>query len=221
MSLPTASSPASRRGLASNDTLTFDALLKASEIFASELRASYEATRLEPGEIRLLTRIKEPIDVLAIIEDSHPDALSGLPILARIEEANDKIRLRILRRDDDRALGGLQASRDSWHQRPTYVFSDRSGAELGIISPPTDATRARAQIYLDAFFAARSRANKTATPELAAKDDPRLLEGALDLRRGLADLERSSIVLAIGEIAATAGPARSARSAQSAACQPS
>jgi hypothetical protein len=184
------------------DTITFESFVGAAANFTAELRENYAATRLSEHDLRLLHQIGEPIDVLAIVEDARPDAVATLSILARIEQETGKVRLHILLPDES-ARGVVGAHP---HERggpaPTYVFTDRAGTELGIIAPPTAPVRERVRTYLDAFFAARSsrdHAALAARPNAEGKAE--LLAGALQLRRELLDIERSSFVVAIGELA--------------------
>lgn len=181
------------------DTISFPAFVAGAQGFAAELREQYAATQLDDQDLRLLQQIGDPIDVLAILEDARPDAVATLAILARIEESTGKVRLHILLRDN--APAG---------QIPTYIFTDGVGKELGILAPGTAPVRERTRTHLDAFFAARARhdpgAVATGLPGLTAELKAQRRAEAVELRRTLLDLERSSFVLAIGELALSLRP---------------
>jgi hypothetical protein len=196
-----------RRQQAFADAITFENFVRTSRNFTAEFAENYAATKLDAADLQVLQLIQEPIDVIAIVEDWCPDVVANLPILARIADDTGKIRLHVLLRNDaSRDVADAYPYEGRSHI-PTYVFSDRSGAELGVIVERTKPVRARVQVYLDAFFAQHSELDQTSFP-LGLTDDLRaeLRTGALQLRRDLRDLERSSFVLAIAEFAARSVP---------------
>jgi hypothetical protein len=194
---------AARRQQAFADAITFESFVSTAQNFTAEFHENYASTRLDDNDLRLLRQIAEPIDVIAIVEDWCPDVVANLPILARIASDTGKIRLHVLVRDDaSRDVADAYPYEGRSHI-PTYVFSDREGAELGVIVERTTPIRERVQVYLNAFFAAHSELDQATFPAgLTDELKAELLDGALRLRRDLRDLERSSFVLAIGEFAA-------------------
>jgi hypothetical protein len=192
-----------RRRQAFADAISFDTFVKTSKNFTAEFADNYASTQLDDADLDVLRLIDEPIDVIAIVEDWCPDVVANLPIVARIADDTAKIRLHVLVRDDaSRDVADAYPYEGRSHI-PTYVFSDRSGAELGVIVERTTPIRERVQVYLEAFFSKHAELDQATFPvgltdELKAE----LLEGALRLRRDLRDLERSSFVLAIAEFAA-------------------
>jgi thiol-disulfide isomerase/thioredoxin len=191
-----------RRRQAIAASITFAHFVETSSRFTSDFQANYAAVQFDDHDRAALNRIPDPIDVLAIVEDWCPDVVANLPILARIADDTGKIRLHVVIRDD--------TSRDladayPWEGRshiPTYVFSDHSGRELGVIVERTPPIRARVQSFLDAFFAAHAEIDPTAFPSgLTEQLKAELVEDSLQLRRDLRDLERSSLVEAIGTLA--------------------
>jgi hypothetical protein len=192
-----------RRRQAFADANTFDTFVRTSQNFTAQFAENYASTELDAADHAILLLIAEPIDVIAIVEDWCPDVVANLPILARIADDTGKIRLHVLVRDDaSRDVADAYPYEGRSHI-PTYVFSDRAGAELGVIVERTTPIRERVQVYLDGFFAAHTELDQATFP-VGITDEVKaeLLEGALRLRRDLRDLERSSFVLAIGEFAA-------------------
>jgi thiol-disulfide isomerase/thioredoxin len=182
---------------------TFTRFVDSSSNFTSEFRANYTAVRFGEHDRRALDAIGAPVDVLAIVEDWCPDVVANLPILARISDDTEKLRLHVLIRDDtNRDI----ADTYPWEGRshiPTYVFSDSSGEELGVIIERTAPIREHVQSFLNDFLAAHTEVDATTFPiGLTENLRSELIENSLQLRRDLRDLERSSLVEAIRVLAA-------------------
>jgi thiol-disulfide isomerase/thioredoxin len=191
-----------RRREAIATSVTFAQFVDSSSHFSSEFRANYAAVTLDRRDRDALDVLGAPLDVLAIVEDWCPDVVATLPILARIADDTGKLRLHVLIRDD--------ASRDvadayPWEGRshiPTYVFADDSGDELGVIIERTLPIQEHVESFLKEFLGAHGEIDPTTFPAKLT-DDVRaeLVESSLQLRRDLRDLERSSLVAAIRQLA--------------------
>ena len=191
-----------RRRQAYANSITFATFVDTAAQFAAELDANYKATKITLQERRALKRINDPIEVLAIVEDRRPDVLASLPILARIADETGRICLHVLVPDESTGDVADAYTTDGRSRIPTYVFSDSSGRELGVIVERIPQVRERVTEFLDAFVAGHPELDRETfpaglTPDLQAE----LTQSSIQLRRAMRDLERSSFIAAITEFA--------------------
>jgi hypothetical protein len=191
----------SRRAQAFAQSVTFDEFVAASTNFTTTFRENYAAADLDDSDRAVLNRIAEPIDVLAIVEDWCPDVAANLPVLARIADETGKVRLHVLVRGDATRDVADAYPYEGRSHIPTYVFSLGTDTELGVIVERTPLIRARVDEYLVSFFGAHPELDRATFPAgLTAELKAELV--ALRLQRGLLDLERASLVEALGVLAA-------------------
>jgi hypothetical protein len=195
---------AERRRQAFDQSISFAQFVERAQNFRAEFGDNYARTELDSLDHAVLARIEGTIDVLAIVEDWCPDVVANLPILARAADESDRLRLHVLIRDDvTRDVADAYPFEGRSHI-PTYVFSDRDGAELGVIVERTAPIRERVNSFLETFFDAHPELNPDTFPAgLTENVRAELTAASLDLRRGLRDLERRSIFDAIEALAST------------------
>ncbi|WP_432825526.1 thioredoxin family protein [Dactylosporangium sp. CA-092794] len=186
-----------RRARAFTQAITFDQFVARSSTFTATFRENYAATELDDRDRVVLDRIDEPIDVLAIVEDWCPDVAANLPILARIADETGKIRLHVLVRDDTTRDVADAYPFEGRSHIPTYVFSTGEEKELGVIVERTPVIRERCEEYLTSFFEAHPELDRATFP-VGMTDEVKAELVELRLRRDLLELERSSLVEALG-----------------------
>jgi hypothetical protein len=191
-----------RRRRAIAEAITFDQFVDGTVNFTDDFRANYAAVELTATDRRLLEQIAEPVDVLAIVEDWCPDVVANLPIFARIAEETGAIRLHVVVRGEATRDVADSYPYEGRSHIPTYVFSVGDGEDLGVIVERTAPIRELVEQFLEAFFAAHPGIDRTSFPgSLSDEQRTELVQGSTQLRRDVRDLERSSFVSEIVEIA--------------------
>ena len=182
-------------------SITFDDFVETSQHFTAEFRETYAGTQLDDRDHAVLRGIRERIEVLAIVEDWCPDVVANLPILARVADETDKIRLHVLIRSEATRKVADAYPFEGRSHIPTYVFHDHQGVELGVIVERTDPIRERVNSFLESFFQTHPELNRETFPAgLTQELKSEITQASLRLRRGLRDLERSSFVDAIAAL---------------------
>jgi hypothetical protein len=191
-----------RRRQAFAQSITFTQFVETSTNYTHHFRDNYDATVLDGADRTILDGIEVPIDVLAIVEDWCPDVVANLPILARIADDTGKIRLHVLIRDNaSRDIADAYPYEGRSHI-PTYVFSDESGLELGVIVERTPVIREKVDVFIEEFCAAHPALDPATFPvDITDGQKAELIGESLQLRRDLRALERSSFVEALGALA--------------------
>jgi thiol-disulfide isomerase/thioredoxin len=201
------SASAARRRRAIDESISFTRFVARSTNFTTEFRATYNATELSRADRRVLADIAEPLDVIAIVEDWCPDVVASLPVLARVADEMAAISLHVVVRDDStRDLADAYPYEGRSHI-PTYVVSDASGAEIGVIHERTEPIRERVAEFVDFFLAAHPHVDAAQFPTgLTSADRAELRTASLRFRRQLRELERSSLVTTLRDFAVAAQP---------------
>jgi hypothetical protein len=118
-----------------------------------------------PGDVeRFFAGLPEPLDVAVFTEDFCGDALLALPVLFRLAERTQKLRVRVFLRDADPDLAGEYLPPERRGTVPVFVFFGRDGRVIGRFVERADA--------LDAMLADERRAILAAHPELPDRDRP-------------------------------------------------
>lgn len=191
-----------RRRQAFDQSVTFQRFLDQAGHFVSDYHDSYAHAVLDQDDRAAIAGIAGPIDVLAIVEDWCPDVVANLPIVARLAEATDQLRLHVLIRDDATRDVADAYPYEGRSHIPTYVFSDAAGVELGVIVERTAPIQERVDVFLAQFFSAHPELDRSTFPSgIADAVKAELTESALQLRRDLRELERKSLIAAIGALA--------------------
>jgi hypothetical protein len=199
---------ADRRRRAIADAIDFEQFVATASNFVDEFRANYDAVEFTADELARLSATYDGVDVLAIVEDWCPDVVANLPILARVAADTGAIRLHVVvRRPDTRDIADSYPYEGRSHI-PTYVFFKGDGPDLGVIVERTAPVRTRVDDFLAGFFAEHPHLDRATFPAgLSEPDRATLLEQSLQFRRDIRDLERSSFVDAIVEVAHIPAPA--------------
>lgn len=97
-------------------------------------RRAHAAVDFTKEEMASIAAIAEPLRIFAIVEESCPDVIANLPIVARITEMNPFLSLFVLSRPDHAAFAAAYPGPDITHSRiPTYVVIDAENRERGVL----------------------------------------------------------------------------------------
>lgn len=164
---------------------------------------NHAAVAFTPAEREAITAMRQPLIVLAIVEDWCPDVVANLPVFAKIADLNPRLELHVLFRPDHRALADAYPGPGERSHIPTYVVFSKAGEELAVLieRPPVITGKIRA--YGDAAIAEKARL----FPGMAREDYPedwvrRRTRESHDFRNGFRDLERAEIVAWLADAAA-------------------
>ena len=128
-----------RRERAYREAVDYRTFIEEAQVNKQTLAYNYEAYKLEPQEIEFLTRLDEPVDVLALAHDWCGDVVANLPLLAKLEAETGKLKLRILPRDPDNTdIAALYLHADGKSHIPAYIFFNQAGEELGVFIERAD-----------------------------------------------------------------------------------
>lgn len=170
----------------------YDAVIPSS---GEALRRNFAEVTFTPAEVQAIEAIPGRFTLLAIVEDWCPDVIANLPMLARVEELNPNISLRVLDRPDHQALANAYPGPSGRSHIPTYVLFDSQGGERGVLVERPEAITREIRVYGEAAKAEiAERFPGVAREDLPADFVEVRTREAHEMRRKLRDAERADVV---------------------------
>jgi hypothetical protein len=117
-----------RRQRAFAEALTPKEFVESMGVYQERLEEGYVATNFTGEQLATLS---QPLEVLALVEETSGDVVFNLPILMKLAEQSGKLRIHILRREQNLDIAGQYLLRSGRNHLPTYIFYNSEGQELG------------------------------------------------------------------------------------------
>jgi hypothetical protein len=104
------------------------------------MEASREALRLEPHERAFLEALGRPVHVVAIAEDWCGDVVRHVPVLARLAQVSDRLRVRFISREQHPEVF-IRFLTNGGEAIPKFIFLSETWTECGHWGPMPGACR--------------------------------------------------------------------------------
>jgi hypothetical protein len=195
-----------RRRKAFAEALTPSAFVESMTRYRERLKTGYEATVFTSEQLLALNQISEPLEVLALVEETSGDVVYNLPILIKLADQTGKLKLYLLRREENQDIAGQYLLRSGRNHLPTYIFFNSTGQELGtFIERPMFVTMQMAE-WLEEFRQDYSHLPAYDSLPGQMPDETRLalLDFFAEKREPLRPEETAAIIVRILELAVSA-----------------
>ena len=194
-----------RKDQAFRSAQTWSQFVASMAVNRPEIQANYEAYTLTPSDRAFLSGLPGVTDVLVLAHDWCGDVVANLPLFAKIEAETGKLRLHIVPKNPDNVdIGALYPHPDGDVHIPIYVFFDDKGREKGHLIERTAALNEKVGQWFAGFWQAHpdfpGRGEEFS--ELAPEVKKALIDHLNSERRKVRELEKSSILEAVGKILA-------------------
>ncbi len=138
-----------------NQGMTYDEYRDQMTRNRERFEATENAVDLEQADVKAVSGLKDPVNVMVIAEDWCGDVISNLPVLGKLAEASDgKLNVRVFLRDQNLDLMDQYLKEGKFRSIPVFAFFDQDFNELGhMLERPASVTQLmaekRAKIYAD------------------------------------------------------------------------
>ena len=110
--------------------MTFQQYLDQMTTNKDKLLETMAATHVTPQDRAVFTDRREKLNVLVLTEDWCGDALTNLPVLARMVEGAPNVEMRVFLRDQNADLMDQYLNRGLFRSIPVFVFFDADMKEV-------------------------------------------------------------------------------------------
>ena len=184
---------------------TWPQFVESMTVNRSAIEANFAAYELTTSDKSFLKGLPGVSEVLVLAHDWCGDVVANLPLFAKIETETGKLRLHIVPKDPDNVdIGKLYPHADGEVHIPIYVFFDAQGREKGHLIERTPALNSKVGQWFAEFWESHPEADGKGKEfsALAPEVKQALIDHLNSERRKVRDLEKSSILQALGKILA-------------------
>jgi hypothetical protein len=192
-----------RKDKAFRSAQTWAQFVDSMAVNRPEIEANYKAYTLTASDLAFLQGLPGVTDVLVLAHDWCGDVVANLPLFAKIEAETGKLRLHIVPKNPDNVdVGALYPHPDGDVHIPIYIFFDDKGREKGHLIERTAALDEKMGQWVAGFWAAHPdfQGKGKEFSELTSEVKKALIDHLHAERRRVRDLEKSSILEAVGKI---------------------